>query len=153
MSASHPLTRPRMPVRVDTAELAVEIPQYSRRGILAIWAAAALPMAALAWVVAPVVAARLPGDGPPPMAKALWLRSPRSPRTGLVGGRLWLLLVPLVAGPFLVGGLLNPQPRATAARGSPSRCTAQGRCHSSHSSSPSSSEHRRIPWTPRQPTH
>jgi uncharacterized protein len=25
----------------------------------------------------------------------LWLRSPRSPRSGLVGGRLWLLLIPL----------------------------------------------------------
>jgi uncharacterized protein len=30
--------------------------QLSRRGVLAVWAAAALPMAALAWVVAPAVA-------------------------------------------------------------------------------------------------
>ena len=101
--------------------------QYSLAKILGIWAAAALPMAALAWIVAPLVAARL--DGPVPMARvllvcltvgliwqfvlvvlliyweqgslrwsilkdALWLHSPRSPRTGRVGGRLWLVLVP-----------------------------------------------------------
>jgi uncharacterized protein len=29
---------------------------------------------------------------------ALWLRSPRSPRTGRVGGRTWLITVPLIAG-------------------------------------------------------
>ena len=33
-----------------------DLPQYSTRGVLAVWAAAALPMAALAWVVAPAVA-------------------------------------------------------------------------------------------------
>ena len=27
--------------------------------------------------------------------QALWLRSPRSPKTGRVGGRLWLILIPL----------------------------------------------------------
>jgi len=86
-------------------------------------------MAALAWVVAPLVAGRL--DGPVPMARALlalltvgliwqfvlvillvhrergslrwsvlkdalWLHSPRSPRTGRVGGRLWLVIIPCV---------------------------------------------------------
>jgi membrane protease YdiL (CAAX protease family) len=101
--------------------------QYSLAKILGIWTAAALPMAALAWVVAPFVAARL--DGPVPLARALlalltvglvwqfvlvlvlvyrergslrwpilkdalWLQSPRSPRTGRVGGRLWLVLIP-----------------------------------------------------------
>lgn len=35
---------------------AVTVNQYSRRAIFAIWAAAALPMAALAWIVAPAVA-------------------------------------------------------------------------------------------------
>src|SRR5215211_8192928 len=35
--------------------------QYSLAKILGVWAAAALPMAALAWVVAPLVAGRLPG--------------------------------------------------------------------------------------------
>src|SRR5215211_1842750 len=101
--------------------------QYSLAKILGVWAAAALPMAVLAWVVAPLVAARL--DGPAPLARALlasltvglvwqfvlvmvlvhrergslrwpilkdalWLHSPRSPRTGRIGGRLWLVLIP-----------------------------------------------------------
>ena len=35
----------------------VTVTQYSRRGILAIWAAAALPMGALSWIVAPAIAA------------------------------------------------------------------------------------------------
>ena len=103
--------------------------QYSLAKILGIWAAAALPMAALAWVVAPWVAARL--DGPvalprallvlltvgliwqfvlvlvlvhrergslrwPLLKDALWLQAPRSPTTGRVGGRLWLVLIPAV---------------------------------------------------------
>src|SRR3712207_4403912 len=101
--------------------------QYSLAKILGIWAAAALPMVALAWVVAPLVAGQL--DGPLPMGRALlvglmvgliwqfvlvmvlvyrergslrwsvlkdalWLRVPRSPKTGRVGGRLWLVLIP-----------------------------------------------------------
>jgi uncharacterized protein len=103
--------------------------QYSLAKILGVWAAAALPMAALAWVVAPLVAGRL--DGPVPLTRALlvlltvgliwqfvlvmllvyrergslrwsvlkdalWLHSPRSPTTGRVGGRLWLVLIPCV---------------------------------------------------------
>src|SRR5215213_11973765 len=38
--------------------------QYSLAQILAVWAAAALPMGALAWVVAPLVAGRLDGSVP-----------------------------------------------------------------------------------------
>jgi hypothetical protein len=38
----------------DTAD-SVEIPQYSILKILAVWAAAALPMGALAWLVAPAL--------------------------------------------------------------------------------------------------
>ena len=34
----------------------IDIPQYSRRMVLAVWAAAAVPMAVLAWVVAPAIA-------------------------------------------------------------------------------------------------
>src|SRR5215211_3703749 len=101
--------------------------QYSLAKILGIWAAAALPMAALAWIVAPLVADRL--DGPlalprallvlitvgliwqfvlllvhrergslrwPVLKDALWLQAPRSPTTGRVGGRLWLVLIPAV---------------------------------------------------------
>jgi membrane protease YdiL (CAAX protease family) len=43
--------------------------QYYLAKILGIWTAAALPMAALAWVVAPLVAARL--DGPLPLMRTL----------------------------------------------------------------------------------
>ncbi len=107
----------------------VTVPQYSRRAILRIWAAAAVPMAVLAWVVTPLLARTL--HGPEPFARALitsitigmvwqfvlvavlvrieqgnlrwstlrealWLRRPRSPRTGRVGGRVWLVIVPLL---------------------------------------------------------
>ena len=117
--------------RTDAAVSSVEIPQLRVRAILAVWAAAALPMAALAWLVAPVLEDRFAGEGNVPMAKALllalaiglvwqfvlvailvgreqgtlrwstvrdalWLRSPRSPRSGRVGGRLWLILIPLI---------------------------------------------------------
>lgn len=128
---SHPLTEGSIPGPEDPAVSKVEIPQYRRRAILVVWAAAALPMAALAWLVAPAVAERLTGEGYVPMVKALsvcltvgliwqfvlvvvlvaheqrslrwstvrealWLRSPRSPRSGRIGGRIWLVLIPLV---------------------------------------------------------
>src|SRR5829696_4115266 len=115
------------PKQEDSQYAAVR--QYSLVQILAVWAAAALPMGALAWVVAPLVAGGL--DGPVPLIRtllalltvgliwqfvlvvvlvyrergslrwsvlkhALWLHSPRSPTTGRVGGRLWLVLIPCV---------------------------------------------------------
>src|SRR5215207_8767337 len=45
------------------------VSQYSLAQILAVWAAAALPMGALAWVVAPLVAGQL--DGPLALGRAL----------------------------------------------------------------------------------
>jgi uncharacterized protein len=128
MSVSLPLTTA---ARADAAVSSVEIPQLRIRGVFAVWAAAALPMAALAWLVAPVLEDRFAGNGIVPMAKALivclsiglvwqfvlvailvgreqgtlrwsttrealWLRSPRSPRSGRVGGRVWLILIPLI---------------------------------------------------------
>ena len=108
----------------------IELPQYSVRRTLATWAAAALPMGVLAWVVAPVLAHAFDGSSAWPRAivlsltvglvwqfvlvmvlvhreqgslrwavvkQALWLRKPQSPRTGRRGGRLWLLLIPLIA--------------------------------------------------------
>jgi hypothetical protein len=64
LDSSHPLTEGSTPVALtDAAVSKVEIPQYRRRAILAVWAAAALPMAALAWLVAPAVADRLSGEG------------------------------------------------------------------------------------------
>ena len=129
MSVSLPLAQ--APSHADAAALVAEIPQYSRRAIFAIWAAAALPMAAAAWLVSPVLADGFGGNGIVPMAKALyvsltvalvwqlvlvavlvrreqgtlrwstvrdalWLRSPQSPRSGRVGGRVWLILIPLI---------------------------------------------------------
>ena len=117
------------PAGAATAAVELPIPQYSRCRVLGTWAAAALPMAVLAWIVAPLLAGELEGPTAWPRAillsltagmvwqfvfvivavrreqgslrwsvvkDALWLRAPRSPRTGRRGGRLWWLLVPLV---------------------------------------------------------
>jgi uncharacterized protein len=150
MSVSYPLTAT---ARSDAAVSSVEIPQLRIRGIVAVWAAAALPMAALAWLVAPVLEDRFAGDGIVPMMKALiacltvglvwqfvlvaalvrhehgtlrwstvrealWLRSPRSPRSGRVGGRIWLILIPLIllfaAAPELIPTFAAPENREFA---------------------------------------
>jgi membrane protease YdiL (CAAX protease family) len=122
---------PRSSAPATTPTPPVEIGQYSLLGVLAVWAAAALPMGVLAWLVAPALAGRFSGTGGVPLLKsllvcltaglvwqfvlvvvlvakeqrnlrwstlreALWLRSPRSPRSGRTGGRTWLVLVPLV---------------------------------------------------------
>ena len=135
--SSAPVT-PTLPARQ------VDIPQYPAAALLAIWASAALPMAALAWLVAPAVAESLSGEGHVPTVKALllcltaglvwqfvlvvalvareqrslrwpvvrdalWLRAPRSPRTGRVGGRVWWVLLPLVVA-FAIEGLLPSPP-------------------------------------------
>src|SRR5215210_8718275 len=103
--------------------------QYSLPAILATWAAAALPMAALAWVLAPLLARSL--DGPHSLARSLiltltvglvwqfvlvlilvyreqqtlrwsvvkdvlWLHVPTGPRSGRRGGRVWLIVLPLI---------------------------------------------------------
>lgn len=116
--------------RVEEADRYLAVKQYSLTQIVAVWGATALPMAILAWVVAPAIKDSFAGTGNVPMIKALlvlltagmiwqcvlvaalvwfeqrslrwstlrealWLRSPRSPRSGRVGGKLWLLLIPL----------------------------------------------------------
>ena len=50
-----------------------QLPQYSRRRILGTWAAAALPMAALAWIGAPLLQSRLEGPSAWPRAILLCL--------------------------------------------------------------------------------
>jgi len=112
-----------------TREGEFPIPQYSRRKILAVWAAAALPMGVLAWIVSPILAVAM--GGPSALVRALlititvglawqfvltmilvyheqrtlrwsvirevlWLRAPRSPKTGKRGGRMWLAIPPLM---------------------------------------------------------
>jgi uncharacterized protein len=125
---------------VDQARANVAIPQYAVRRILAVWAAAALPMAALSWLVAPTLKDSFAGTGSVQLVKALivcltagmiwqfvlvaallrreqgtlrWtttrealrLRSPQSPRSGRVGGRIWLILVPLILVAAVVDGV------------------------------------------------
>src|SRR3712207_561798 len=103
--------------------------QYTLAPILAAWAAGAIPMAVLAWVVAPLIGNLLAGDKAEAFIKALllcitagliwqfvltliltrrelgtlrwsrvrdalWLLSPRDPRSGRVGGRVWLWVIP-----------------------------------------------------------
>jgi len=118
-------------LRAPSSSVEVVIPQYSRRKILAVWAAAAMPMGILSWVVARLLADAIGGPGALPRAllmsltvglvwqfvltailiyreqrtlrwsvirQALWLRAPRAPKTGKRGGRLWLVLLPLVVG-------------------------------------------------------
>lgn len=58
---------------------AAALPQYSVRRILAIWAAATLPMGLLAWLVAPAVADHLSGPGA--LSRALIIT--------LTGGLVW----------------------------------------------------------------
>jgi hypothetical protein len=71
MEVSLPLTDEVVSSGADAEVSKVAIPQYGRRAIFAVWAAAALPMAALAWLVAPALEDRFAGDGNVPMAKAL----------------------------------------------------------------------------------
>ena len=110
------------------AERAITVTQYSKKGIFMIWAAAAIPMGVLSWIVAPAIAN---GSGIESMIRpllavmtvglvwqfvlaislvayeqrslrwsrlreAMWLRSPRSPKTGRVGGKTWLIAIPIV---------------------------------------------------------
>ncbi len=106
-----------------------QLPQYGLTRIIGTWAAAALPMAALAWLVAPWLAHRFDGPAALPRAlilallaglvwqfllvlilvhreqrslrwsvvkDALWLHAPRRPSTGRRGGRMWLIVIPLI---------------------------------------------------------
>jgi uncharacterized protein len=112
-------------IREQTQEMA-PIPQYGLSKILLIWAAAAIPMGILGWVVAPALvnATQLPllaRTGAltvglvwqfilvmillyreagnlrwSSIRPRLWLTTPRSPRTGEPRGRLWWWLVPLL---------------------------------------------------------
>ena len=116
--------------------------QYSLRQIFAVWAAAAVPMGVLAWIVAPLLKDRF--NGPEPLAQsllvcltagliwqfvlilillrreigsfewprvrdALWLRPPRDPKTGRVGGKVWWWALPFFLG-FAVWGLVPQLP-------------------------------------------
>lgn len=126
------------------------IRQYSLGQIVAVWAAACLPMGVLAWLVAPALKDNFSGAGNVPMAKALflvltagliwqgvmvaglvwlehrslrwstlrealWLRSPRSPKSGRIGGKLWLIVIPLILA-YAAVPLLVPSPASPGDR-------------------------------------
>ncbi len=143
MSAAQPVP-PSPDQEVDRYEA---VRQYSMLEILAVWAAAAVPMGLLAWVVAPWLEDQLGGDEPltkallilltaglvwqfvlvlillrwelgslawPRVRDALWLRPPRDPKTGRVGGKVWwwaLLFVVLGAVWALVPPIPGPSER------------------------------------------
>ena len=123
------------------------VKQYSLAQILAVWAAAAVPMGVLAWIVAPWLRDQLGGEDPFAQAllicltaglvwqfvldlillrrelgnlrwssarDALWLRAPRDPKTGRVGGRVWwwvLAFLFLVALLQSIPSIPGPEPR------------------------------------------
>src|SRR5215216_6914787 len=72
------------PEQADSRYAAVR--QYSLVQILAVWAAAALPMGALAWVVAPLVAGRISGP----------LALPRTLLVLLTLGLIWQFVLVVV---------------------------------------------------------
>lgn len=111
---------------MDHSNHSIEIQQYSLSKILWVWAAAAMPMGLLGWVVAPALAPNPQKPGFERVAvltvgliwqfilvmillyretrslswsvlrQRLWLNAPRSRQTGESRKRLWLWLVPIV---------------------------------------------------------
>lgn len=103
-----------------------KIPQYSLIQIVLIWAAAAIPMGILGWIVAPALADDPAKPGFERLAvltagliwqfilvmyliykengnirwitlrEKLWLRAPRSPKTGEKSMRLWWWIIPIL---------------------------------------------------------
>ena len=69
-SVAVPAVRPTTAPAEDVERYAA-VRQYSLAQILAVWAAAVLPMAVLAWLVAPALEDNFSGTGNVPMAKAL----------------------------------------------------------------------------------
>jgi membrane protease YdiL (CAAX protease family) len=80
--APQTVAHPREPASRPDAE----VRQYSLAQILAVWAAAALPMGVLAWVVAPWLGDRLGGDEP--LAQALLIP--------LTAGLVWQFLLVVI---------------------------------------------------------
>jgi len=103
-----------------------EIQQYSLGKVLLVWAAAAVPMGVLGWIVAPALSRGSANPGIirlgvltigliwqfvlvmillyreagnlhwSTIRERLWLQQPRSPRTGAADRRLWWWLIPVI---------------------------------------------------------
>ena len=80
---------------MQSSQVSVELKQYSVNQILAVWAAAAVPMGILAWVVAPWLRDRLGGDEP--FAQALLIC--------LTAGLIWQFVLVLILVRRELGGL------------------------------------------------
>src|SRR5689334_10472727 len=123
---NHSVARGSSKTRAEPRPDIAQIPQYSVRKILLIWALAALPMGLLGWVVAPALAHDPQHPGFERQAvltiglvwqfllvmallyqeagnlrwstirQRLWLQTPRSPRTGKPRGRLWWWVIPFI---------------------------------------------------------
>ncbi len=78
MDSSFAATAGLVPSPAHQAPAKVVIPQYGIRRILAVWAAAALPMGALAWIVAPALKDSFAGTGSVHDGKGA-VRVPRPP--------------------------------------------------------------------------
>lgn len=72
--------------RITDADQPVQIRQFGLAGVLGTWAAAALPMAAMAWLVAPWLAHHL--SGPTALSRALLL--------ALTAGLIWQFLLVMI---------------------------------------------------------
>jgi uncharacterized protein len=145
MNATYPHATVDIPTRRAAREDVV-IPQYRLWSILAVWAAAAVPMALFAWLFAPRLASSLDGASPltrsllvlltagliwqfvllvalvgfeqrslrwSVVREALWLHSPRDPKTGSTTRKPWLLVVPFLILAFGVESLIPSLPHAT----------------------------------------
>ena len=130
---------PTKTLNADTDPRGKALPQYSLRQILAVWAAATVPMSVLGWLVAPWLSGQISSRDPfidsllicfnlgllwqlvlvlilvrreqgslawSRLREALWLWAPRDPKTGRIGGRIWLWVLPFI----LLSGVVNALP-------------------------------------------
>jgi uncharacterized protein len=103
MQATTSITAPPRAVRQTASRWTdrSQLPQYSLTQILAIWAAAALPMGLLAWIVAPWLRDQLGGRDP--FIESLLIC--------LTAGLLWMLALVLILLRRELGGLAWPRVR------------------------------------------
>ena len=82
------------------------VKQYSLRKVIAVWAAAAIPMGVLAWVVAPLVKDQFSGPEPLIQSLLVWLTA----------GLIWQFVLTLILLRQEIGSFQWPRARPTVAR-------------------------------------